>query len=103
MALYKRFCPEFDERTYPFEKGKKCQRPPMDGWGDKKVYLEKKRAWKKWKETKKLKDQEEYKKKVAETKKKIRKRKNGHERKVAECRRTNPKMFYAFVNRAKKV
>ena len=49
-----------------------------------------------------MKDQEEYKKKVAETKKRIRKRKNGHERKVAECRRSNPKMFYAFINRSKK-
>ena len=34
--------------------------------------------------------------------KKIRKRKNGHERKIAECRRSNPKMFYAFINRSKK-
>ena len=64
---------------------------------------EKKKAWKKWKESKKMKDEQDYKKKVAETKKKIRKKKNSHERKVAECRKTNPKMFYSFVNRVKKV
>ena len=64
--------------------------------------MEKKRTWKKWKETGKMKDQQVYKRKVAETKKRIRKRKNGHERKIAECRRSNPKMFYAFINRSKK-
>ena len=39
---------------------------------------------------------------MAETKKKIRNKKNALEKRVAQCRKSNPKMFYAYINRAKK-
>ena len=90
------------EKYIPTKKRRQDNDPPWMDAEIKKLILDKKKAWKKWKETGKLKDQAEYKKKVGEMKKRIRKRKNGHERKVAECRRSNPKMFYAFINRSKK-
>ena len=37
-----------------------------------------------------------------ETKKKIRNKKNAHERQVVQNRKTNPKSFYAYVNSAKR-
>ena len=86
----------------PWKKRKNGKNPPWIDGDVKKCIREKKMAWKKWKETKKEKDREEYKKRVNVTKKKIRKKKNAHERKIAECRKTNPKLYYAFVNQAKK-
>ena len=86
----------------PWKKRKNGKNPPWMDSDVKKCIREKKMAWKKWKETKKEKDREEYKKRVNVTKKKIRKKKNAHERKIAECRKTNPKLYYAFVNQAKK-
>ena len=74
-------------------------------WFDKEVKKcieKKKEAWKKWKQTGRTREEEEYKRRVNETKKKIRNKKNALERKVVQNRKTNPKSFYAYVNSAKK-
>ena len=86
----------------PFKKRRNNKVPPWMDIEIKRCIREKKKAWKKWKESKKERDRDEYKRRVNEVKKKIRKKKNAYERKVAECRKSNPKMFYAFINKAKK-
>ena len=86
----------------PMKKRRSNKNPPWMDADIKRCLKEKKEAWKRWKETKKEKDRADYRKKVTEAKKKIKKKKNSHEKKIAECRKSNPKMFYAFVNRAKK-
>ena len=68
----------------------------------KRAIEKKKGAWKIWKETGSRRSKEEYKKKVTETKKKIRNKKNALERKVAKCKKDNPKMYYAFINKSRK-
>ena len=68
----------------------------------KKHIREKKKAWKTWKEKKTERSKEEYKKTVTTLKRKIRNKKNSLERKIAESRKSNPKMFYSFINSAKK-
>ena len=62
---------------------------------------EKRRAWGKWKETRRECDRIDYWKKENEVKKIIRRRKNGWEKRVMEERKTNPKLFYSHINRAK--
>ena len=68
----------------------------------KKTIEKKKEAWKKWKRTGGRREEEEYRKRVNETKKKVRNKKNALERKVIQSRKTNPKSFYAYINSAKK-
>ena len=48
-----------------------------------------------------MKDGQTYKKKVTEVKRKIRNSKNSYKKAVMQCRNTNPKMFYSYINRAK--
>ena len=62
---------------------------------------EKKRAWEKWKRSKRETDHEEYKKKEKVVKKMIRNKKNAFERKIMKERNSNPKLFYSYINRAK--
>ena len=84
---------------------KKCGSKMQPKWFDgeiKRSIEEKKRAWKKWKEKNTETAKNEYKKAVAGTKKKIRKKKNGLERKIAESRKSNPKLFYSFINSQRK-
>ena len=59
----------------------------------KKSIEEKKKAWRKWKETGREKDKAVYRKKTDETRKKVRKGKNALERQVAQCRKSNPKSY----------
>ena len=85
------------QKHIPLKKTKMKIDPPwMDG-DIRRSIDEKGKAWKKWKDSKKEKDRDNYEKKVSETKKKIRNKKNAHERKIAQCRKSNPKMFYAFI------
>ena len=84
---------------------KKPRRNDEPRWMDnevKKTIERKKRAWKKMKETNRLRDIEDYKKAVKEVKKKIKNKKNSLERKIMQSRKTCPKSFYAYINSAKK-
>ena len=54
------------------------------------------------KQTDRVIDKEEYKKSVKEVKKKIKNKKNSLERRVMTCRKSNPKIFYAYIKSAKK-
>ena len=74
-------------------------------WFDRDVKrsIEKKKdAWKRWKQSGGEREKEEYRKRVNETKKKIKNKKNALERKVVANRKSNPKSFYAYINSAKK-
>lgn len=67
-----------------------------------KTLIKKKRAaWTKWKERKTEANREEYKKWEKEVKKKIRRKKNKTEKEIVECRKTNPKKFYRYINKAR--
>ena len=84
---------------------KKPRRNEEPRWMDddvKKSIDRKKKAWKRMKETNRLREIEEYKKAVKEVKKKIKNKKNSLERKVMQSRKTCPKSFYAYINSAKK-
>ena len=81
---------------------RQTMQPPWMDNEVKKAIEKKREAWKIWKDTGTRKSKEEYKKKVTEAKKKIRNKKNALERRVAKCRKDNPKMYYAFINRSRK-
>ena len=84
---------------------KKTKAKTNPQWFDKEVKKsieKKKQAWKKWKQTGRTREEEEYRRVVNETKRKIRNKKNALERKVVQTRKTNPKSFYAYINSAKK-
>ena len=86
----------------PMVKKRKGGEPKWLNWEIKRLIREKKKAWDRWKITKKEEDKEQY--KVAERKVKgeIRRRKNGLERRIAKESKSNPKAFFSYVNRAKK-
>ena len=62
----------------------------------------KRRAWAEWKRTGRATDRAEYVKKERECKRMIKNKKNALERCIARNRKTNPKMYYSYVNSAKK-
>ena len=67
-----------------------------------KMLIRKKRAaWKKWKERNNETNRMEYKKLEKEVKKKIMKKKNKIEKEIVKCRKSNPKKFYRFINKAR--
>ena len=86
----------------PTKRPKKRKNPPWMNRDLRKKIEEKRRAWKRWKETGRETDREEYRRKEKETKNMIRNRKNGWEKKILENRKQNPKLFYAQINRARK-
>ena len=61
----------------------------------------KKGAWKRWKRSGRDEDKREYKKWEGKTKKLIRNRKNAYERQVARESKTNPKLFFSYINSAR--
>ena len=65
--------------------------------------LKKRKAWKRWKETGREVDKAEYKRKEGEVKKKVRQSKNRTEREIMKYRKSDPKLFYSYVNRSKLV
>ena len=69
----------------------------------KRLIGKKKRAWKKWKKSKKEEDRKEYKSLEKKTKKTIRNRKNAVEKRVAREAKSNPKLFFWYVNSSKQV
>ena len=85
----------------PKRKVKKKVEPQWMNADIRRSILDKRKAWKRWKESGRFLDKEEYKRKEGETKKKIRQSKNRVEREIMTCRKSNPKLFYSFVNRSK--
>ena len=90
------------EKHTPRRKSSKRMGPPWMNKDLKKCINEKRKAWKKWKESGKEGDRLAYRDKERETKTKIRKRKNGWEKQIVEKRNTNPRLFYQQINRARK-
>jgi len=62
----------------------------------------KKKAWSVWKSTKSEKDKKAYKQIEKETKKMIRNKKNSVERSIAKYAKSNPKLFYSYINSTKR-
>ena len=63
---------------------------------------EKQRAWSEWKRTGRTSDKLKYTKTERESKKMIRNKKNAYEQNIAKNRKTNPKMYFSYVNSAKR-
>ena len=100
-SLFKSRVEELIQKHVPLTKRRKHNDPPWMNSDIKKCIEEKKKLWKTWKRTNKEKDGQTYKKKVTQTKRKIRNSKNSYERAVMQNRNTDPKIFYSYVNRAK--
>ena len=86
----------------PTKKSKAKTNPQWFDNDVKRSIEKKKEAWIKWKRTGRERDREEYRKRVNETKKKIKNKKNALERRIVQHRKSNPKSFYAYINSAKK-
>ena len=63
---------------------------------------EKRRAWSEWKRTGRTSDKLKYMKTEKESKRMIRNKKNALERSIAKNRKSNPKMYFSYVNSAKR-
>ena len=68
----------------------------------KKCIESKKKAWNLWKKSKRIADKEEYIKREKKANNLIRNKKKEVEKNIVKYRKTNPKIFYSHVNRAKK-
>ena len=86
----------------PRKKMSKAASPPWMNSALRKCIKDKRRAWKKWKESGREMDNMAYRVKEKETKTMIRKRKNGWEKQIVEKRKTDPKLFYWHINQARK-
>ena len=90
------------ENNTPIKKPRKNSSPPWMSNDIRRSIAAKRKAWRKWKETGRVRDEETYREMEKETKKNIRRRKNEWERRVVDKRNTNPKLFYLQINRARK-
>ena len=90
------------KRHIPLHKSRVVHEPPWMTKNLKKKIEEKKGAWNRWKRSKREVDREDYRRKEKEVKKIIRNEKNKTEKNIMIYRKTNPKLFYSHVNRAKK-
>lgn len=89
------------EKYIPKRKNQRKNEPAWMNTDIRISIISKRKAWKKWKETGSWADKDAYKKKEKETKKKIMNSKKRVEKEVMTHRKTNPKLFYAFINRSK--
>ena len=84
---------------------KKTRRTDEPRWLDaevRKKILEKRNTWKNWKRTGRATDKAVYTRTEKECKRMIRNKKNSYERNIARNRNVNPKLYYSYVNSAKK-
>ena len=93
---------ELIQKHIPLKKSRVVHEPPWFNKDIKKRIEAKKVAWNRWKKSGHLADREDYRRKEKEVKKIIRNKKNETEKNIMTYRKSNPKMFYAHVNRAKK-
>ena len=94
---------EIATNTYvPLRKRKPNNEPKwMDSEVKAKIWS-KRVAWKEWKRTGRACDHDKYKKIEASSKKIIRNKKNSLERSIAKKRKSDPKLYYSYVNSAKR-
>ena len=101
-SFVKRSLEEMTEKFVPLRRKRSNRSPPWMNGEVRKAVREKKKAWNKWKRTGKEEEKKEYKSWETKTKKLIRNRKNGYERQIAKNCRSNPKLFYSFVNSSRR-
>ena len=101
-TFIKRTLEDMTEKFVPLRKKRSKRSPPWMNGDVRRAIGEKKRAWNKWKRSRKEEERKEYKSWETKTKKLIRNRKNAYERQIAKSCKTNPKHFYSFVNSARR-
>ena len=89
------------EQYAPLQKSKRRVEPLWMKGEIKKSIESKRKAWRRWKETRRELDRVRYKMLETAVKKQIRNAKNSWERKVVECRKTNPKLYYSQLSRTR--
>jgi ribonuclease P/MRP protein subunit RPP40 len=91
------------EDHVPLRKRKNHVAPKWFNNDIRKCIEQKKRAWNQWKKLGRVGDRDEYKKLEKETKKKVKNSKKNYEKKVAKMAKSDPKVYYSYINSAKKM
>ena len=86
----------------PMKKAKRKNEPKLLDAEMRKMIVEKRDAWKKWKRTGRTTEKAAYTMTEKRCKQMIRNKKNAYERNIAKNRNINPKLYYSYVNSAKK-
>ena len=86
----------------PIKKSKRTDEPRWLDAEMRKKILEKRKAWKSWKTTGRMTEKAVYARVERDCKRMIRNKKNAYERNISKNRITNPKLYYSYVNSAKK-
>ena len=86
----------------PMKKAKYNNEPKWLDAEMRKMIVQKRDAWKKWKRTGRASDKAVYTQTEKRCKRMIRNKKNAYERNIVNNRNTNPKLYYSYVNSAKK-
>ena len=86
----------------PMSKRRRTDEPKWLDAEMRKKIDEKRRAWSAWKRTGRETERAMYAKKERECKRMIRNKKNAYERNIAKNRNINPKLYFSYVNSAKK-
>ena len=94
---------EVIEEYVPWRKVQEKARPKWYNKEVERLIRSKRRAWNRWKKSKRLEDKEEYQRLERETKGTIRRRKKGLEKIIAREAKQNPKAYYAYVNSQKNI
>ena len=102
-GIIKQFHDDLVDKWVPWRRKRKGRASPK--WMNaeiRKSVTEKKKAWKRWKGSGREDDKVEYKRWETNTKRQIRNRKNAVEKQIARESKTNPKIFYSYVNSARR-
>ena len=90
------------DKHVPMKKKRRTDEPKWLDAEVRQTITMKKRAWSEWKRTGRETEKAAYKKAERDCKRQIRNKKNALERSIAKSRNINPKMYYSYVNSAKK-
>lgn len=102
-STIKRFHDNLVAKWVPWRRKRRGKVPPKWMNDDiRKSVTEKRRAWKQWKKSGREEDKASYKIWETKTKRQIRNRKNAMERNIARESRSNPKLFFSYINSARR-
>ena len=102
-SIIKRFHDDLVEKWVPWRRKRRGKVAPK--WMNseiRKAVTEKRRAWRRWKSSGRDNDKDSYKIWETKTKKLIRNRKNTMERHIAKESKSNPKIFFSYINSARR-
>ena len=101
-TFLKDFLSEMVEVYVPLKRNRSGRAPAWIDSEVKQAVREKKKAWDRWKKTRKEEEKTNYKKWEIKVKKLVKNRKNTLERQIARDCKSNPKRFYSFINSARR-